>query len=155
MGRLILPNSGPLYFDANVAIYRFEGIEPYASASEPLWEALQNQSLPIITSELTLLEVLVKPMREGNTSLLAVFRKMLLDTQGLQCLIIDRKVLELAAQIRAKCRLKTADAIHAATALRAGASLFLTNDKEFRRVPGLSVVILAEVASTDPETESG
>jgi len=102
--------------------------------------------MPVVTSELTLLEVLVKPLKDGNTSLISVYRKILLETQGLECLEIDQTVLELAARIRAEWRLRTPDAIHAATALRAGASLFLTNDTDFRKVPGLNVVLLGEVA---------
>ena len=148
MGRLILPNSGPVYLDANSAIYRFEGIEPYSSASAPLWDALQDQSMTIVTSELTLLEVLVKPLKDNNDSLIELFRRTLLDTNGLDCVAIDREILSLAAQIRADSRLKTPDAIHAATALYAGATMFLTNDAGFRRVPGLNVVLLDDVVAS-------
>ena len=38
------------------------------------------------------------------------------------------------------------DALHAATALAAGCSLFVTNDTDFRRVPGLPAVILDDYA---------
>ena len=148
MGRLILPDPGPVYVDANSTIYWFEGIEPYAAASAPLWEAVQDQNMPVVTSLLTLLEVLVKPLREGDDFLIALYRKVLLDTKGLECLEIGEKVLTMAAQVRADCRLKTPDAIHAATALLAGTTMFLTNDVGFRRVPGLNVVILDEVASS-------
>ena len=39
------------------------------------------------------------------------------------------------------------DALHAATALSAGSAFMLTNDSGFRRVPGLSLVLLSEVAA--------
>ena len=148
MGRLILPASGPIYIDANSAIYRIEQIEPFASASAPLWEALQDRNIVIVTSELTLLEVLVKPLKDGNAPLIAVYREILLDTEGLECIEIDQEVLSLAAQIRANWRLKTPDAIHAATALQAGVTMFVTNDRGFLKVPGLNVVILDEVAAS-------
>ena len=41
--------------------------------------------------------------------------------------------------------LKTPDAIHAATALLAGCALFVTNDRGFKRVPGLRLAVLDDV----------
>jgi predicted nucleic acid-binding protein len=54
-------------------------------------------------------------------------------------------VFEDAASIRAETRLKTPDAIHAATAMRAECALFITNDTDFRRVEGLPVVVLDDL----------
>ncbi|WP_276752095.1 type II toxin-antitoxin system VapC family toxin [Chlorogloeopsis fritschii] len=57
-------------------------------------------------------------------------------------------MLRQAANIRATTNLKTPDAIHAATALSISCNQFLTNDKGFRNVPGLPVVILSEVLTS-------
>jgi predicted nucleic acid-binding protein len=53
---------------------------------------------------------------------------------------------ESAAHLRA-LGLRTPDALHAATALASGCILFLTNDPVFKRVTGLSVVVLSEVVA--------
>ena len=79
-----------------------------------------------------------------------MFRRVLLGTVGMTCLPVSLSVLEEAARLRAAHNLKTPDAIHAATALAAGCSLFVTNDFGFRRVPGLQVAVLAEVAASRP-----
>jgi predicted nucleic acid-binding protein len=50
-----------------------------------------------------------------------------------------------AARLRAETALKTPDALHAATALRAGCALFITNDTDFRRVQGLPIVVLDDL----------
>jgi predicted nucleic acid-binding protein len=63
------------------------------------------------------------------------------------CVPISRQILEAAAQIRAASGLKTPDAIHAATALIEGCTLFVTNDAAFRSIPGLNVAILSEIAA--------
>jgi predicted nucleic acid-binding protein len=42
-------------------------------------------------------------------------------------------------------RLRTPDAIHAATALELGVALFVTNDFGFRGVPDLPAAVLADV----------
>lgn len=59
---------------------------------------------------------------------------------------ITAAVLREAARLRAAIpALRTPDALHAATALLEGCTLFLTNDKGFRRVPRLPVVLLDDV----------
>jgi predicted nucleic acid-binding protein len=148
MGLLTLPAAGLVYVDTNALIYRVEGIEPYRTVSQPLWDALDAGTMTVLTSELALLEVLVKPLREGKAALVALYRTILLGTIGLTLHPIDRAILEAAAGIRATQGLKTPDALHAATALAAGCTQFVTNDAAFRRVPGLPVVVLAEVAAS-------
>jgi predicted nucleic acid-binding protein len=148
MGQIVLPAGGTVYVDTSAVIYRVEQIEPYLTASAPLWDALDAGKQQVVTSELTLLEVLVKPLRDGNAALTALYRQVLLGTIGLTCLPVQLTVLEAAARIRALHRLKTPDAIHAATALAAGCTLFVTNDPEFRHVPGLSVAVLGEIAAS-------
>jgi predicted nucleic acid-binding protein len=102
----------------------------------------------VVTSELTLLEVLVKPLKSSDQKLADLFRQVLFGTTGLTCMPIDRHVLELAAQLRASYQLRTPDAIHAATALRSGCSQFVTNDPQFRKIPGLLVSVLSEIAAS-------
>jgi predicted nucleic acid-binding protein len=148
MGQLSVPSSGEVYVDANALIYRVERIEPYLTASAPLWDALDQGTVQVQTSELTLLEVLVKPLRDGNAALVTLFRAVLLGTVGLRCLPVSLRILELAAELRAQHGVKTPDAIHAASALVHGAVLFVTNDVGFRRVPKLPVVVLSEVAAS-------
>ncbi len=148
MGQLTLPSSGTIYVDTNAVIYCIERIEPYLTASAPLWDSLDAGLASVMTSELTLLEVLVKPLREGNAALASLYRTVLLGTAGFSALPITRSILESAAQLRAAHQLKSPDAIHAATALAHGSKLFVSNDTGFRRVPGLPVAVLREVAAS-------
>ena len=148
MGQIVLPASGPVYVDTNAVIYFVEKIEPYRSASAPLWDALDAGTQEVITSDLTLLEVLVKPLKMGDIALAAVYRNLLLGTLGLTSLSIDRGILEAAAGIRAALGMKAPDAIHAATALAGKAAMFVTNDSRFKLVSGLNVAVLAEVAAS-------
>jgi len=147
LGTLVLPVSGAVYVDANTLIYRIEIIQPYLATAAPLWDALRAGTQEVITSELSLLETLVKPLQLGNTALQKLFETVLYNTKGFSCLPITRQILEEAAQIRATFGLKTPDAIHAATALIEGCTLFVTNDVAFRRIPGLNVAILNEIAA--------
>ncbi len=135
MGALMLPISGTVYVDTNTVIYRVEAVKPYIDVALLLWNALDAGTQNIVTSELSVLEVLVKPLRLRSTDLQELFLGTLYHTPGLACIPISRQILEAAAQIRATSGLKTPDAIHAATALLEGCTLFVTNDVAFRRIP--------------------
>ena len=144
MGQLNLPATGPVYIDANPAIYSVDRHPIYAPLCDPLWQAIQN-GLPAGSSELTLLETLVGPLRNGN-AVLAQQRVNLWNRPHISLWPITRDILHEAARLRAAIPgLKTPDAIHAATALLHGCTLFVTNDTGFRRVPDLPVVLLDDV----------
>jgi predicted nucleic acid-binding protein len=130
-----------------VAIYTIEGISDYYSLLKPLWSKFYAGEIQIISSELILMEVLVVPLRNGNNSLVTDYQELLLSSQ-VQLIPISQSILQQAANIRATSNLKTPDAIHAATALSVNSNQFLTNDKGFRNVPGLPVVILNEVLAS-------
>ena len=137
MGSLTLPSSGSVYVDANTIIYSVEHIEPYYSLLRPLWRGVSAKSYRIVTSELALLEVLVKPIKTGNTRLENGFRRLLEHSPDIDLIPISRPILRQATVVRATTGLKTPDAVHAATALEQVASVFITNDLIFRRVAGL------------------
>jgi predicted nucleic acid-binding protein len=63
----------------------------------------------------------------------------------MRLLPITQPILRQAAQLRATTKLRTPDALHAATALDAGCALFVTNDVGFRGVTGLPLVILDDL----------
>ena len=112
MGSLILPSSGSVYIDANSAIYAVEKIEPYYSFLAPLWPAAQTGQLSIVTSELTWLETLVKPLRDGNTALELLFRAFL-TAKEVELIPTTLSLWEAAARLRS-LGLKPPDALHAA-----------------------------------------
>lgn len=145
MGVLTLPASGTVYLDANGFIYSIERIDPYRSILDALWLTVSAGQVKVVTSELTLLEVLVKPLKVGDATTATLFRTVLKNTPDVQMLPITQSVLEAAANLRAILGLKTPDAIHVATALLNGSMLFVTNDSAFRRVTELTITVLSEL----------
>jgi predicted nucleic acid-binding protein len=134
-----------VYVDTNVVIYSVEKIDPYWIELQPLWQASQQGQFTVLSSELVLLETLVKPLKEADTVLEKTFRELLLASKDVQLIPISLSILEQAAYLRATTGLKSPDSIHAATALSVGSPLFITNEKVFKRVSGLTVVVLNEV----------
>ena len=69
MGALTLPTSGLVYIDTMTLIYTVERYPAYWPLLEPLWQAAQAGTIEIVSSELTLLETLVGPLKSGNATL--------------------------------------------------------------------------------------
>jgi len=145
VGELIWPPAGVVYLDTNSFIYSVERIDPYRAVLDTLWQSVSAGQVKVVTSELTLLEVLVMPLKAGNTLLASIYRAVLQTVPDVQMLPITQPVLEEAAKLRASTSLKTPDAIHAATAILNGYRSFVTNDSAFRRVTGLTVTVLHEI----------
>jgi predicted nucleic acid-binding protein len=147
VGALALPASGTVYLDANGFIYSIERIDPYRALLDILWQTVSTGQITVVTSELTLLEVLVRPLKVGDATTATLFRTVLRYTPDVQMVPITQTVLEEAANLRATLGLRTPDAIHLATALLSGCALLVTNDRAFRRVPDLAVTVLSELVS--------
>ena len=150
MGALALPAAGQVYIDANGLIYSVERVEPYRTLLEPMWQQAQDGNLSIISSPVLVTEVLVKPLQVGNTEIEMQYRE-LFASNAVNLLDAPYGVFEEAAHLRAETGLKIPDALHAATALRTGCALFVTNDTDFRRVRGLPAVVLDDLLAEEGE----
>ena len=151
MGSLILPTGGSVYIDANAIIYSVERIEPYRELLAPMWQKARAGQFALASSELVVLETLIKPLREGNVRLETLFRSIFAAAE-MDLIPATLADWEEAARIRAATGLKTSDALHAATALSAGCTLFITNDGDFRRVEGLPIVVLDDLLAAESQT---
>ncbi|MFN0279136.1 MAG: type II toxin-antitoxin system VapC family toxin [Pyrinomonadaceae bacterium] len=144
MGRLILPAGSRAYLDTVSVIYTVEGNPTYWSVLNDLWLARRSGEIDLVTSELTLLETLVRPLRDNNSELRLAYEHLLTGSDfGL--VQISASILRVGAQYRATQNLKTPDAIHAATASISGCSHFVTNDPVFRRLENIVVIILSDL----------
>ncbi|MEH2237737.1 type II toxin-antitoxin system VapC family toxin [Nostoc sp.] len=147
MGQLILPSSGVIYIDTSIVIYSVEWNPDYYSLLRPLWLKFQTGEIQVVSSELILMETLVIPLKNNDAFLLNAYEELML-SENMQLVPINQSVLRQAANLRATTNLKTPDAIHAGTALFINCNQFLTNDKGFRNIPGLPVIILSEVLAS-------
>ena len=144
MGTLTVPSSGLVYFDTNPVIYSVERHPVYGPLVLPLWQAAKAKTIEIVSSELVLMESLVGPLKSGNTTLAHAYEQ-LFQQAGTRLLPITQTVLREAARLRATTRLKTPDALHAATAQLAGCVLFVKNDAGFCGASSIPLVILDDL----------
>jgi len=144
MGSLTLPASGLVYLDTNSVIYTVEKHPAYGSLLQPLWLAAQAKTIEVVSSELTLMETLVGPLKNGDKTLEHAYEQALLGTD-LRLIPITQSILREAARLRATTKLRTPDALHAATGLNVVCTLFVSNDVGFHSIPGLPLVILDDL----------
>ncbi len=95
----------------------------------------------LVMSRLTRLECRSKPLRAGDTATLAHFDVFFAGIE-LTLAEVSAAVIERATDLRAKYNLKTPDALHYATAVEVGATVFLTGDRGLSRCSEVPVEVL-------------
>lgn len=144
MGLKAALGSGPVAVDSAIFIYFIEEHPAYLHLIRPLFASAAEGMKELVTSAITLLEVLVVPYRAGDTALAERYEALLSHSQGLRLVPLDHVQMHAAARIRAALRLRTPDALQVAAAVTSRCSAFLTNDRGVRAVPGTHVVQLAD-----------
>ena len=129
-----------VYFDTNCFIYVVEGIERYRPVLEPLMNAVAAGDITGVTGEITLAEVLVKPLREQLAQQVLLYKQMLADRQPFMLVPITQAIWESAASLRALMPVRLPDAVHLAAARQSGCRLFVTNDAAMRPQPDLQIL---------------
>ncbi len=148
MGILTAIQGDRIYLDVNIWIYALEQHPVYSQALTDLFQQADQKLLTIVTSELSLAEALVKPMRDQDVDRQTIYRQFLSSRSNLRVIPVQRTVLiEAARQRAASNSLKLPDAIHIATAVILKCTTLLTNDHKFKSLPNSPVVILSEVIS--------
>ena len=127
--------------DTAPLIYFIEENPTYIETVRPFFEAMDSGSFLVVTSTVTLLEVLVHPLRSDNKALAMEYRDILLNS-SLMTLEISNTIAEQAAQLRAVHNIRTPDAIQISAALEAGATHFFTNDIRLPEIPSIQILSL-------------
>lgn len=135
---------GRVALDTATFIYFIEEHDLYLPIIEPLFAEVADGEREIVTSALTLLEIMVVPFRVGDAALAARYEALLTRSRGLHLIGIDRDQLRAAAQLRARYGVRTPDALQLAAALQERCSAFVTNDRRLPTLPGLRIVQLDE-----------
>lgn len=134
---------GPTALDTAVFIYYIEENETFLPLVAPIFDDVAAGRREVVTSSLTLLEVLIVPYRAGNLALADRYEAYLSRSRGVRLVDVGRAELRMAAQLRAlHPSVRTPDALQLAAALSAGCRGFVTNDRDLPTVTGLRVLQL-------------
>ena len=134
--------------DANVFISAVEGHDTFASPAQELLAFVETGTANAFTSELTLAEVLVGPIRENNRKLVGDYEGLLGGQTAPTVLPVTRLVFREAANFRAMTRQKLPDAIHVATASLASCRHFISEDAGLKIPAGIQHTTRTQLIAT-------
>ena len=133
--------------DTTIFIYHLEGHPRYQPLTQEVLAGIQAGRQTAITSTVTVMELTVRPWQVGRPAVAREYEVLLVHFPHLTLADVTRDVARRAAQLRARYRLRPADALQVATALVHGATAFVTNDRQLRRLlPVLDIIILDDFA---------
>ncbi len=129
-----------IFFDTDLFIYLFEGLEPWSSRMLAMRRRMLDRGDRIVTSAMTLGEVLIKPAKLGQTALVEQYDQAI--RNAAQVVNFDSQVAGRYASLRAAHHIRHADAIQLACAAHVGVDLFITNDPRLHKldIPGIGFI---------------
>lgn len=126
------------YLDTAPIVYTVETSPLFAQRVDTV---LARLGVIPITSEMARLECRVKPMRDGNLTLLQDFDYYFNNTIA-EIVPLTRDVVDKATEIRAQFNFKTPDSLHLAAAVVSNCDVFLTNDHRLSRFTGIAIEVI-------------
>jgi predicted nucleic acid-binding protein len=130
-----------IFWDTNLFIYLLEGEEPHHGQAVGLRKAMLARGDQLVTSTLTLGEVLVKPAEMGDEQLYRRYEEMI-NSAALVGSFGQREA-RIYAKLRSDRSIKAPDAIQLSCAAAAGVDLFITNDARLqgKHVEGIQFIV--------------
>ncbi len=117
-----------IMLDTNAIIYFLDGTPNFIDLMLPFFELVEQDRFKITLSVITESELLVKPYREKNSTVIEAIHFFLEEFPNMAISMVNREISRQAAQIRAESGLRLPDAIVLATAINNHCDLLLGND---------------------------
>jgi predicted nucleic acid-binding protein len=135
-----------IFWDTNLFIYLFEDYGEVSNRVASLRRSMLERADQLVTSTLTLGEILVKPFERGEDELARKYEQTITATS--QMLPFDTKAAGIYARLRCDRSVRAADAIQLACAAAAGVDLFITNGVHLqaKHVEGIQFIVSLERA---------
>jgi predicted nucleic acid-binding protein len=147
MGRLSerLASFSLVGLDTAIFIYHFEEHPAYISLTREVFSSIERGERNGVTSTITLMEILVKPLALGREDIARKYEALLVSFPNLDIVDLDREVILQAARLRAEYRVRPPDALQAGASLVYGTDAFITNDRGLKQLQDkIEVIILDE-----------
>ncbi len=140
--RLFLRRHRRIAIDTSIFIYQLEANPRYLALADSIFAWVERAGHEAVTSTITMTELLVPSYRDDDERRTDEFYGLLSTYPNLRWIAPDLETADVAARIRAAYKLRTPDALQAATAIQANATGFITNDPVFARIEELETVVL-------------
>jgi len=126
-------------------IYSMEARKPYIPFLRSIFYYIEKGLAKGVTSIITLIEVLVKPIKDQNMKAIRNYKFLLNNFPNLKMVKIDSKVAEKGAELRARYGIRIPDALQVASAIGNQATIFLSNDHKLKKIKEIEIVVLKEI----------
>jgi predicted nucleic acid-binding protein len=140
--RLFLRRHRRIAIDTSIFIYQLEANPRYLALADSIFAWVERAGHEAVTSTITMTQLLVPSYRDDDERRTDEFYGLLSTYPNLRWIAPDLETADVAARIRAAYKLRTPDALQAATAIQANATGFITNDPVFARIEELETVVL-------------
>jgi len=130
-----------VFWDTNLFIYLWEDFGKLSSQVLTLRNRMLTRGDELLTSAITLGEILVKPIQKQDAKAVAYYQKLIATTAAV--IPFEGKAALAYARLRADRSLRPPDAIQLACAATAGVDLFITNDIRLhsKQIPGIQFIV--------------
>ncbi len=125
------------YLDSNLVIYAILDEKDTGDWARGLLEKVQNEEMPACTSFLTFDEVFYKVNKIKGTKIALKNLEAFLTMPNMRFFNVDDSVIWRSLELIKEYRILPRDAIHAATALIAGAETIYSEDADFDKIKGM------------------
>ena len=124
-----------------IHVYWLENHKRFSQRVQSIHSEMQVRGDVLCTSFFVLGELLVGPLRTGDT-IAADLIERYLRSPAVTNLDLSPRAARIFAELRAHHGVKSVDALHLAVAAAAGVDVFLTNDHRLQKVllPGISFI---------------
>ena len=137
--------SGKSALDTLVFIYHLENNPKYKEITTRLLSSIELGEIQGVTSSITLLELLVKPLQMDDPAIVENYRYVLTTFPNLRLCELSVEIAMKAAELRAKYRISTPDAIQIATAILEESDQFITNDQSLTKIDEIPIITLEQL----------
>jgi len=131
--------------DTMLFIYSMEARKSYIPFLRSIFSHIEKGLAEGVTSIITLIEVLIKPLKDQNTAAVKSYKFLLNNFPNLRMVNIDHHVAEKGAELRARYGIRIPDALQVASAIENRATTFLSNDYTLKKVKEIEIVLLKEM----------
>lgn len=128
--------------DTSVFIYQLENDSRYVELTSLVFDWIGREGNSAVASTITMTELLVRPYHLNDEDQVNQLFALATTIPNLSWVAPDLLISDGAARLRARHKLRTPDALIAATALAAEATGMITNDVALTRVAGIEVAVL-------------
>lgn len=133
--------------DTSIFIYFIEKSPDYNKFLRDFFKMNENGDFEIVTSTITLLELLVMPFKQSRLDLGDKYKKILEKSGHIELINLNPEIAEISAKIKAKNGIRTPDAIQIGTSIYCNTDYFFTNDRRLKLVKEIPVIMLNDYIS--------